>query len=118
MHWYIKVIRNYVNFNGRATRPEFWFFMLINLVVGLGIGMVEYSLGAGAKGGLLSGLYNLFIFLPSTAVVVRRLHDIGRSGWWALLVLLPLVGVIAILVMMAFPSQGDNEYGARIEEAH
>ncbi|MDP3125664.1 MAG: DUF805 domain-containing protein, partial [Thiobacillus sp.] len=63
--------------------------------------------------GLLSGLYSLAILIPSLAVTVRRLHDTGRTGWWLLIGLIPLIGAIVLLVFMLLDSQpGDNEYGA------
>ncbi|WP_372737511.1 DUF805 domain-containing protein [Neptunomonas sp.] len=116
MDWYLNVIRKYTVFSGRASREEYWYFMLINILFTIAVGFVDRSMGWGhASGaGMLSGLYSLFIFLPSLAVSVRRLHDTSRSGWWALIVLVPLLGWIVLLVMMALPGHADNEYGPRI----
>ena len=120
MEWYLKVVRdNYANFNGRARRKEYWMFVLINLIISLAL----YSLvliGAAANssilasiGGLLYFVYALGIILPSIAVAVRRLHDVGKSGWYLLVAFIPLVGPIWLLVLLATDSQiGSNEYGA------
>ena len=119
MDWYLNVIRKYTVFSGRASREEFWYFLLINILVSIAVGFVDRFMGWGntSDAGLLGGLYSLFIFLPSLAVVVRRLHDTGRSGWWALIMIIPLLGWVALLVMMAFPGKPDNEYGPRITHA-
>jgi uncharacterized membrane protein YhaH (DUF805 family) len=99
----------YVEFKGRASRPEYWWFFLSYFIVyflALGIG---YALRAGATLGLLVGLG---YFLPLLAAAVRRLHDTGRSGWWYLIGLIPIVGVILLIVYLA--SEGnpaDNQYG-------
>jgi uncharacterized membrane protein YhaH (DUF805 family) len=105
---YIEVWKKYAVFAGRARRREYWIFTLINLVVSVLLAFVDAILGT-----MLIGLiYALAVLLPSIAVTVRRLHDTGRSGWWALIVLLPVLGVIVILVMMCFDSQsGDNAWG-------
>src|SRR5690606_15114716 len=89
MDWYLKVIRNYVGFSGRARRKEYWMFVLINIVISIVLAMVDGMLGlkvGGEQGaGLLGLIYSLAILLPSIAVGVRRLHDTGRSGWWMLI---------------------------------
>ena len=116
MDWYLIVIRKYTVFTGRASREEFWYFLLINILISIAVGFIDRFMGwGGASGaGLLGGLYSLLVFLPSLAVVVRRLHDSGRSGWWALIMLIPLLGWITLLIMMALPGKPDNEYGPRI----
>lgn len=113
MDWYLQVIKKYTVFSGRASREEFWYFMLINILISIAVGFVDGFMGwrYASGAGFLGGLYSLFIFLPSLAVSVRRLHDIGRCGWWVLIMLVPLLGWIILLVMMAFPSKPDNEYG-------
>lgn len=109
MDWYVKVLRNYVEFSGRARRTEFWMYTLITIIVSIVLQIVDAVLGAGK---LLSLLYSLAVFLPSIAVIVRRLHDTGRSGWWYFIGLIPFVGWIVMLVFLC--SEGDtgpNRYG-------
>lgn len=104
MNWYFKVLKQYADFNGRARRKEYWFFVLFNAIVGV----ILYFVGVG----VLSTIYSIFIFIPSLAVVVRRLHDIGKSGWMILIALIPIAGGIWLLILMFTDSQpGDNEYG-------
>lgn len=116
MDWYLKVIRNYVGFSGRARRKEYWMFVLINIVISIVLAMVDGMLGlkvGGEQGaGLLGLIYSLAILLPSIAVGVRRLHDTGRSGWWMLIAFVPFIGFIVLLVFFVLDSQpGSNEYG-------
>ncbi|REE56267.1 uncharacterized membrane protein YhaH (DUF805 family) [Paenibacillus taihuensis] len=108
MHWYGKVISNYVGFTGRARRKEYWMFLLFNIIISIILGIIEGISGSG----LLSKLYSLFIFLPSLAVTVRRLHDTGKSGWWVLIGLVPIVGFIVLLIFTCLDSDpGTNQYG-------
>ncbi|MGY4690874.1 DUF805 domain-containing protein [Salibacterium sp. K-3] len=110
MHWYAKVLSNYVTFSGRARREEYWMFTLINALIIFILAGVEVGLDIPE---LPSTLYGLGILLPSLAVVVRRLHDTGRTGWWILIGFIPLIGSIVLLVFMCLDSQdGINEYGA------
>ena len=116
MNYYIDCLTTkYFCFEGRARRKEYWMFVLFNIIVGFAIGFLA-ALLAGATGmhGItyLGSLYNLAVFIPGLAVGVRRLHDIGKSGWWCLIVLVPIIGVIALLVLCCFDSQpGGNKYG-------
>jgi len=83
-------------------------FALFNFIVSLVLGAVDNLLGLGA---LLAGLYSLAVLLPSIGVGIRRLHDTGRSGWWLLISLIPLIGAIVLLVFTIQDSQpGDNQY--------
>ncbi|WP_138417267.1 DUF805 domain-containing protein [Aquibacillus sediminis] len=109
MQWYLKVIKNYAEFGGRARRTEYWMFTLVNAVIVFLLSMLESIAGIM---GIVTFLYSLAVLIPSLAVVVRRLHDSGRTGWWILVSLIPIVGGIVILVFMCLDSeQGDNEYG-------
>lgn len=108
--------RNFADFNGRARRSEYWWFVLLLMVTGFVIGLLEGMLGlaGGVVGpyGLLSLLFYLAILVPSIAVGVRRLHDTGRSGWWLLIGLVPLIGAVVLLVFYVLEGQhGENEYG-------
>lgn len=109
MQWYMKVLKNYVGFQGRARRKEYWMFFLFNFLFTMLLSIIEMMLGLG---GILSGLYGLAVLLPTLAVSVRRLHDIGRTGWWMLLSIIPVIGLIVLLVFAVFDSQpGENKYG-------
>jgi len=120
MNWYLKVLKQYADFSGRARRKEFWMFVLFNIIFALIAMFLDNMLGI-AFGGIGYGplylLYGLFVLIPSLAVDVRRLHDIGKSGWWLLIALIPFVGIIWLIVLFATDSQpGDNEYGPNPKE--
>jgi uncharacterized membrane protein YhaH (DUF805 family) len=91
----------YADFNGVASRSEFWWFFLFLFVVGLVLNLIEETMGTQVLG-LLFGLATL---LPQLAVGARRLHDTGRSGWWWLIILVPLIGFIVLIVFWAQPSK-------------
>jgi uncharacterized membrane protein YhaH (DUF805 family) len=112
MHWYTDVIRKYAVFNGRAARPEFWWFVLINVIIAAVINVVVSAIGGRNSGQVVSDLYSLAVFLPSLGVGIRRLHDTNRSGWWYLLVFIPIIGWIVLIVFLAMASDpGSNRYG-------
>lgn len=113
MNWYLEVLRKYVVFDGRAHRTEFWMFTLVSVIISIVLALIDVAIGTyNAGGGVLQGIYGLAVLLPSLAVGARRLHDIGRSGWWLLLGLIPLVGIIILIVWWAQESDaGANEYG-------
>ena len=103
------VFRNYINFKGRAQRSEFWWFTLFSFIVSVGLGIIGTALPAL---NFLEWLYSLGVLLPSLAVTARRLHDTGRTAWWLLLLLVPVIGWIALLVMAIIPgTRGGNRYG-------
>lgn len=109
MRWYFKVIKNYLFFEGRARRMEFWMFFLINSII---YWLLDIWESFEQWGTLLTGFYSLFIFFPALAVGIRRLHDIGRSGWWTLISFIPIVGPLTLFVFSCFDSEdGSNEYG-------
>ena len=109
MEWYIKVLEHYVDFEGRARRMEYWMFVLINLFIILGLGLLEALIGTG---GVIGSLYSLAILIPSIAVSVRRLHDTGRSGWWILIGFIPVIGTLVLLIFYCLDGEpGDNEWG-------
>jgi uncharacterized membrane protein YhaH (DUF805 family) len=115
MDSYLAVLRKYATFDGRARRREYWVFTLINTLVIFGLAFVNTRLfGQSEYGfGLLNGVYALAVFLPSFAVTVRRLHDTGRSGWWLLIGIIPLLGGLILLVFQCQDSEpGDNRFGA------
>ena len=120
MHWYFEVLKKYVAFSGRAGRPEFWWFFLINLIVSIVLTVIDIQLGllAASGIGIASTIYSLAVLLPSLGVAVRRLHDTDRSGWWMLIALIPLIGLIVLLVFFIMTgTPGDNRHGSNPAEA-
>ncbi len=115
MNWYLAVLKKYVVFSGRSGRPEFWWFFLINLIVSIVLVTIDFQLGlliAGGAGGVLSTVYSLATLLPSLGVSVRRLHDTNRSGWWMLILLVPLIGLIVMLIFFIMAGTPDeNRHG-------
>ncbi|MBE9063718.1 DUF805 domain-containing protein [cf. Phormidesmis sp. LEGE 11477] len=114
MEWYLKVLKKYATFEGRARRAEYWYFSLFNVlisfVVGFADGFISSILGVGTIG--LSAIYILGTLVPSIAVTCRRLHDTGRSGWMQLIAIIPLIGPIILLVFTVQDSSFErNEYG-------
>ena len=110
LFYYKKVLANFKNFDGRARRKEYWMFVAVNIVVSIAFSIlssISYRFG-----GILSMLYTLAILVPSIAVAIRRLHDIGKSGWLVLFSLVPLVGWVILILWACQPGQtGANEYG-------
>ena len=125
MNWYLKCVNQYADFRGRARRKEYWMFILWNIVIASALGafmMVTMAFDEYADSTLSSIplgisfflyiLYALFIFIPSLAVCVRRLHDIGKSGWWLLIDVIPVIGPIILLVWYCTEGQRcENEWG-------
>lgn len=114
MNYYLSVLKNYATFSGRAPRAEYWYFVLFNFIVSFLLIFIEGMLGTSSMVGygLISGLYILAVFIPTIAVGVRRLHDIGKSGWMLLISFIPLIGAIWLLILMATDSApGANQYG-------
>ena len=92
----------YAGFTGRASRPEFWWFVLFQMIV---------LVVAGMLGKFIYFVAVAALFFPGLAVGARRLHDIGKSGWFQLFYLIPLVGFFVLLYWFVQPSDGPNEYG-------
>lgn len=91
----------YADFSGRATRSEYWWFVLFIILASLGISMISDVLG---------GIFGLATLLPSIAAATRRLHDTNRSGWWQLICLVPLIGWIVLIVFLAQDSKSESAY--------
>ena len=102
------VLGNYANFNGRSGRAEYWWWFLAYFVAYAGIYFVGGLVGLGD---LLAGILALGLLVPNLAVSVRRFHDIGKSGWWCLIFIIPLVGLIALIYFFIKPSAGPNQFG-------
>jgi uncharacterized membrane protein YhaH (DUF805 family) len=115
MSWYLTVLKKYAVFSGRARRKEYWMFALFNAIFAIVAVILDNVLGTASHDtgyGIIYGLYILAVLLPTFAVLVRRLHDIGKSGWWFFISLIPLIGSIWLLVLLVTDSQlGENQYG-------
>ena len=113
MKWYLHVLKNYVNFNGRARRKEYWMFYLLSILIGYGINLFDFLFQSiGAPEFFLSSIYNIFLILPTIAVGVRRLHDIDKSGFYLFLAFLPIIGWIWLFVLLVQNGDtGTNQYG-------
>jgi uncharacterized membrane protein YhaH (DUF805 family) len=120
MNWYLEVLKKYTVFNGRARRKEYWMFFLFNIIISIVLGIIDGIVGtSGAVGalGLLGGLYTLAVLIPGIAVAVRRLHDTSRSGWWILIGLIPIIGVIVLIIFMVQDgTPGENQFGKNPKE--
>ena len=120
MNWYFHVLKKYAEFSGRARRKEYWYFFLFNSIIHFMLAVIDVITGtfnAEVNIGLLSGLYSLAVFIPSLAVSVRRLHDTNRSGWWLLISLIPVIGIIGLFIFMVQDSTpGENRYGPNPKE--
>jgi uncharacterized membrane protein YhaH (DUF805 family) len=102
----------YAIFDGRARRSEFWWFWLFCAAAAIAAASVDSVLGAGEGIGVAEVVVTVSLLVPSIAVTVRRLHDSGRSGWWFLILLVPIVGFVMLLVSLTADSDyGENEYG-------
>lgn len=115
MDWFLLALKKYAVLEGRSRRKEYWFFTLFYCLIGIVAGLLDgiFGLKVGESDfGMLGLLLMLAFLVPSIAVSVRRLHDIGRSGWWVLIGLLPLIGWIVLIVFAVQDSQpGNNQYG-------
>lgn len=117
MNHYINVLKKYATFSGRATRSEYWYFVLIYSIIYTILMCIDLAVGTfsqelmdkGTFLGFLSTAYSLVLFLPSLAVTVRRLHDINKSGWWVLFILVPIIGFILLVVYLCTNSKVDNK---------
>jgi uncharacterized membrane protein YhaH (DUF805 family) len=101
MQHFTAAFRNFANFNDRANRTQYWMFILIYLLITLAITGFEIMIGLP----FLSFVWSLVMLIPSLSYAARRLHDTGRSGWWQLILLIPVIGLIALIVMLAMPSK-------------
>ena len=106
MEWYIKVVRdNYANFKGRASRQEYWMFVLFNFIFLIALSFIEAFL-FGLYSSILSDLYVLALLVPSIAVGIRRMHDTGKSGWFL------LIPIYNLILAVTSGESGENQYGA------
>ena len=117
MHWYIEVLKKYTVFSGRARRKEFWMFFLFSAIISVFLAVIDEFMGwkfemDGENLGFLGTLYYIAVIIPFLAVIIRRLHDTDRSGWWFLIAFIPIVGVIILLVFLILDgTKGENRFG-------
>jgi uncharacterized membrane protein YhaH (DUF805 family) len=121
MNWYLAVLKNYGEISGRARRKEYWSFYLINFVFAFIAAFLDGILRTGFNGGRGTGiiylLFTLVVFIPSLAVFIRRLHDVGKSGWWMFITLVPIIGPFWLLAILLTDSDpGENHYGSNPKE--
>lgn len=115
MNWYLKALTQYADFNGRARRKEYWMFVLFNTIFTIIAIIADSILGLTIEDigyGPLYGIYALAMIIPGLAIIVRRLHDTGKSGWMLFISLIPIVGAIWLFVLLVTEGDaGENEYG-------
>jgi len=115
MNWYLQVLKKYAVFEGRARRKEYWMFALFNLIFLIVAMIIDNIAGTTIDDlpyGVFYYIYAVAVVIPGLAVGVRRLHDIGKSGWYMLIALIPIAGGIWLLVLFCTNGDpGDNEYG-------
>lgn len=106
------VLSKYATFSGRARRSEYWFWFLGLFIASVIVNRIDMVMGTQpGQVGILSIVLLVATFVPNLAVIVRRLHDTSRSGWWILISLIPIVGVIVLIVFLCQDSHGDNVHG-------
>ncbi len=121
MNWFLEALGKFATFSGRSRRKEYWYFTLVYVIAEIVLAVVDMATGLYSQStgiGVLSGIFALAMILPSLSVTVRRLHDTGRSAWWLLIVLIPLLGAIVLLVFMILDGEpGSNRFGANPKAA-
>jgi uncharacterized membrane protein YhaH (DUF805 family) len=120
MKWFVKCMKQYTDFGGRARRTEFWMFVLFNFIFAIVASILDSAIGSKIgiiQIGVIGLIYSLAVLIPGLAVSVRRLHDIGKSGWMILINLIPFIGWVWFIVLMIKDSQpGENKYGPNPKE--
>lgn len=114
--WFLAAFKPYANFEGRTQRRGYWYFYLFYLIIGVVLGIIDIFISKIIGFDLLSTIFGLGTIIPFLALGARRLHDIGKSGWWQLIGLIPLIGAIILIVWFATASTPqDNQYGPYVE---
>lgn len=121
MKWYLKALKQYADFTGRARRTEYWMYLLFNTIFVIVATLLDNLLGLkfyqDVPYGFIYMLYALATFIPGLAVLVRRLHDVDKSGWWIFISLIPFIGAIWLLILLFTEgTPGSNEYGVNPKE--
>ncbi|HEX5310806.1 DUF805 domain-containing protein [Aquabacterium sp.] len=114
--WISKAMKQYASFKGRAQRAEYWYFTLFYALTYLAARFIDEALGTTSRHeggtGLITFLTSFGLFIPAIAVSARRLHDIGKSGWWQLIAVVPVIGFLVIVAFAIRDSDlGSNKYG-------
>ena len=109
MEYFLDAFKQYATFTGRATPRQYWMFVLFYVIAIILLTVIDVVVGTM----VLSGLFSLAAMIPSLSIAARRLHDTGRSGWWQLVLFVPLIGLIVMLVFLVQDSHDDNQYGPR-----
>lgn len=106
-NYYIKVLKNYTTFTGRARRSEYWYFVLFNIIISMVLAFIDGAAGTSTLSGqgIIGGVYSLAVLLPAIAVAIRRMHDVGKSGWF---VLIPFYN---LYLAVQDSELGTNQYG-------
>jgi len=113
MEYFMEAMRRYADFNGRIRRKAFWMFILFYVIFSVVCSVIDGILGTM----FIGAIYTLAMLIPVLSATARRLHDTGRSGWWQLLGLIPLIGGIVVLVFCAQDShEGENDFGPNPKE--
>lgn len=116
MSWFIKVLKDYAVFSGRAHRTEYWMFTLFYIIIYIVLAAAEVFIVQTPF--IAATVFSLAVLLPYLGVTIRRLHDTNRSGWWILIALVPAIGAIVLLVFMVLDSEaGENRFGPNPKEA-
>ena len=107
MEYFLDAFRKYADFTGRATREQYWMYILIYVVISVVLSIIDAALATA----VLSAIFSVVMLVPSISIATRRLHDTGRSGWWQLIGLIPLLGIIILIIFLVQDSHGENQYG-------
>lgn len=108
MEWFVKVLKNYATFKGRARRKEYWMFTLFSIIISIVLTIIDVSIGTFSLEvgrGLFSTLFSLGVIIPTIAVGVRRMHDVNKSGWFL------LIPIYNLILVCTEGDKGSNEYG-------
>lgn len=107
MNYFFQALKQFADFKGRARRKEYWMFYLFYVIFYIGLSIVDMVLGTF----ILTLIFAIALLIPSISIAARRLHDTGRTGWWQLILFVPLIGVIVMLIFLIQDSHDDNQYG-------
>ena len=107
MEYFLSALKKYADFSGRARRKEYWMFILFYFIIYISLVIVDSLIGTM----FLALIFALAMLVPSISIAARRLHDTGRSGWWQLISLIPLIGAIVLIVFLVQDSHEENQYG-------
>ena len=103
----MRVFKKFADFSGRARRKEYWMYFLFYMIFYIGLAIIDGVVGTM----FLAFIFSVVMLIPSISIATRRLHDTGRSGWWQLIALIPLVGAIVLIIFLVQDSHADNSYG-------